>query len=139
MSDNEFDNPFCICKTFTKCFIFVTTNAVHINVALFFVGYYMYIETSSPRVQGDNAKLNSPLLNFNGNMCVEFFYHMYGKTTGSLKVIINNTKAVFSATEYNVNGWRRSRTTVTLLGLYTVREIFIGESLLASLLTYKST
>ncbi|XP_039387535.1 MAM domain-containing glycosylphosphatidylinositol anchor protein 1 isoform X4 [Mauremys reevesii] len=43
-------------------------------------GYYMFIEASRPRVQGDKARLISPLYNITGKyFCVSFFYHMYGK------------------------------------------------------------
>ena len=81
----------------------------------------MYIETSLPRKKGDNAKLNSPLLNFTGDMCLEFSYHMYGSTIGALKVIINDTETVFSATGNLGDGWLESRTTVSLLGMYMVK------------------
>ena len=49
----------------------------------------MYIETSSPRQQGDKAVLNSPQLQFSGSMCLKFYYHMYGSDIGTLNVIIN--------------------------------------------------
>uniref|UniRef100_H3CGE1 MAM domain containing glycosylphosphatidylinositol anchor 1 n=1 Tax=Tetraodon nigroviridis TaxID=99883 RepID=H3CGE1_TETNG len=52
-------------------------------------GYYMYIEASRPRVQGDKARLLSPLFNVtsvrgpkgSGRVpyCVSFYYHMKGK------------------------------------------------------------
>uniref|UniRef100_A0A673BWU4 MAM domain containing glycosylphosphatidylinositol anchor 1 n=1 Tax=Sphaeramia orbicularis TaxID=375764 RepID=A0A673BWU4_9TELE len=51
-------------------------------------GYYMYIEASRPRVQGDKARLLSPLFNVtsvrgpkgSGRVpyCVSFYYHMKG-------------------------------------------------------------
>ncbi|RVE48736.1 hypothetical protein evm_006630 [Chilo suppressalis] len=50
-------------------------------------GYYMYIESSS-RVENDTARLLSPIyeaqLAYDG--CFAFFYHMYGKYTGGLRV-----------------------------------------------------
>ena len=40
-------------------------------------GYYMYIETSLPRVLGDRAKLTSHWFSVSGNQCTfSFFYHM---------------------------------------------------------------
>lgn len=52
----------------------------------------MYIEASRPRVQGDKARLLSPLFNVtsvkgakgSGRVpyCVSFFYHMKGKHIG---------------------------------------------------------
>ena len=83
----------------------------------------MYIETSSPRVLGDHAKLNSPLLTFTGNMCLTFFYHMYGLTIGKLNVLINGTKTVFSASGNKGNSWLEARITTSLTGIYMVRGI----------------
>ncbi|CAH3142232.1 unnamed protein product [Porites lobata] len=75
-------------------------------------GYYMYIETSSPRVSGDNAKLRSPSLKFSGNMCLGFFYHMYGSNIGSLKVSINS-KQVFSRSGNKGNTWLKASVTIS--------------------------
>ena len=83
----------------------------------------MYIETSS-HVKGDNAKLNSPLLKFSGDMCLKFFYHMYGATVERLNVIINGTKTVFSASGNKGNRWHEARINSSFSGSHTVREIF---------------
>ncbi|MEQ2259535.1 MAM domain-containing glycosylphosphatidylinositol anchor protein 1 [Xenotaenia resolanae] len=55
-------------------------------------GYYMYIEASRPRAQGDKARLLSPLFNVSSvrgpkgsgrvPYCVSFYYHMKGKHIG---------------------------------------------------------
>ncbi|CAH3189514.1 unnamed protein product, partial [Porites evermanni] len=42
------------------------------------VGYYMYIETSSPRRPGDKAMLASPKYSSARGKCLQFWYHMYG-------------------------------------------------------------
>lgn len=57
-----------------------------------FQGFYMYIETSRPRKDGDQARLISPLFNVAPKnpygitnppaYCFGFFYHMYGKHIG---------------------------------------------------------
>lgn len=51
-------------------------------------GHYMYIEASSPRVKGEAARLVSDRFKIvNGhNWCLNFWYHMYGNSVGSLKV-----------------------------------------------------
>ncbi|XP_071487939.1 scavenger receptor cysteine-rich domain-containing protein DMBT1-like [Diadema antillarum] len=49
-------------------------------------GYYMYIETSSPRSPGQDARLTSPAQYRNGPQCLKFWYHMYGSTINSLNV-----------------------------------------------------
>ena len=85
----------------------------------------MYIETSSPRQQGDKAVLNSPQLQFSGSMCLKFYYHMYGSAIGTLNVIING-KNVFTASGDKGNKWLRAATDVSLSGNYAVREIIVN-------------
>ena len=88
------------------------------------IGYYMYIETSSPRQQGDNAKLNSPKLPFSGSMCLKFYYHMYGANIGKLEVMISGNK-VFTASGDKGNKWLRAAIDVSLSGKHAVREIIM--------------
>ncbi len=81
----------------------------------------MYIETSSPRQPGDNAKLNTPSLQFSGKMCLTFYYHMYGASVGTLNVMINGNK-VFTASGNKGNKWLRAMVNVNLSGMYAVRK-----------------
>ena len=87
-------------------------------------GYYMYIETSSPRQQGDNAKLNSPKLQFSGSMCLKFYYHMYGANIATLNVIIKGNN-VFTASGNKGNKWLRAAIDVSLSGKHAVRDIIM--------------
>ncbi|CAH3027830.1 unnamed protein product, partial [Porites evermanni] len=48
-------------------------------------GYYVYAEASNPRQTGDRAHLVSPSLT--GDFCVQFYYHMYGSSMGTLRVL----------------------------------------------------
>ncbi|CAH0548931.1 unnamed protein product [Brassicogethes aeneus] len=51
-------------------------------------GYYMYIESSSRR-ENDTARLISPFYQKTAtDTCFEFYYHMYGATTGTLRVYL---------------------------------------------------
>lgn len=49
-------------------------------------GYYAFIETSSPRRQGENARLISGP--FSDVQCLHFSYSMIGKTIGSLNIYL---------------------------------------------------
>ncbi|XP_066288978.1 MAM domain-containing glycosylphosphatidylinositol anchor protein 2-like [Branchiostoma lanceolatum] len=49
-------------------------------------GYYIFIEASTPQVEGDIARLYSPTVTANSTMCVRFWYHMYGMHMGTLNV-----------------------------------------------------
>ena len=84
----------------------------------------MYIETSSPRQQGDNAKLNSPKLQFSGSMCLKFYYHMYGADIATLNVIIKGNN-VFTASGNKGNEWLRAAIDVSLSGKHAVRDIIM--------------
>ncbi|CAH2099284.1 unnamed protein product [Euphydryas editha] len=50
-------------------------------------GYYMYIESTS-RLENDTARLISPVYESSRskNGCFSFFYHMYGNSSGGLRV-----------------------------------------------------
>ena len=76
----------------------------------------MYIETSSPRKQGDTARLVSPLHllqgNSDGQSCVlEFWYHMYGMDIATLNVysrsaVVDNTEnLLWSLSGNQLDAW----------------------------------
>ena len=85
-------------------------------IYLMFTGYYMYIETSSPRVAGDNAKLEISVSGKGELSCLEFYYHMYGDTMGTLNVFSGNT-VVFNLSgnqgDYWIK-WKKPFTWITL-------------------------
>ena len=73
----------------------------------------MYIETSPPQVEGDNAKLE---LSVSGNgelSCLEFYYHMYGDTMGTLTVF-NESAVIFNASGNHGNTWKKAEITIHL-------------------------
>nr|CAD7407717.1 unnamed protein product [Timema poppensis] len=53
-------------------------------------GHYMYIESSSPRLENDTARLFSPVFGAHDSQdaCFSLWYHMYGATTGYLRVYV---------------------------------------------------
>ena len=70
------------------CSIF-STSYIHVIVIWFFLGSgtYIYIETSSPRSNGDEAVLRSPTIKAGSPIfCLKFAYHMYGTGVGELKL-----------------------------------------------------
>ncbi|XP_066266318.1 deleted in malignant brain tumors 1 protein-like [Branchiostoma lanceolatum] len=67
-------------------------------------GYYMYIETSSPRQAGDVARLLSPTVPGNGSFCLQFAYHMYGSTINQLRVLVGS-EVVWSQSYNQGNSW----------------------------------
>ncbi|XP_013772489.1 MAM and LDL-receptor class A domain-containing protein 1-like isoform X1 [Limulus polyphemus] len=52
-------------------------------------GYYIYTETSTPRIKGEKARLMTPwIAQTETGFCLKFWYHMYGSSVGSLRVFI---------------------------------------------------
>ena len=84
----------------------------------------MYTETSSPRVPGEKAKLNSPKLQFSGKMCLTFFYHMYGSDMGTFNVYVGGVK-MFNKSGDQGNIWHEEKIDTKVAdGIHTVREVF---------------
>jgi len=71
------------------------------------IGYYAYIEASSPRKPGDKAgiEIRPPLRD--GLTCITFYYHMNGKDIGQLIVYVNG-KPQFRKSGSQGNRWRKA-------------------------------
>ncbi|XP_049319464.1 MAM domain-containing glycosylphosphatidylinositol anchor protein 2 isoform X2 [Astyanax mexicanus] len=92
-------------------------------------GYYMYIETSRPRQEGDKARLLTPLFNVapknpygnvatNPTYCLSFYYHMYGKHIGALNVYLRQKSqtgqdsSVWTLSGNQGDRWRQARVNI---------------------------
>ena len=64
----------------------------------------MYIETSSPRKPGENAKLVLTVPDNGKQSCLSFYYHMYGAAAGSLNVY-NGNATIFNVSGDQGNNW----------------------------------
>ena len=73
----------------------------------------MYIEASSPRVAGDNAKLEFSVPGNGRLSCLEFYYHMHGDTMGTLTVF-SGSGVVFNASGNHGNTWIKAEITIPL-------------------------
>ena len=63
-------------------------------------GYYMFIETSAPRVKGDKARLASQVYPPSNTVkCFNFYYHMNGADIGFLNayILLNQSASSFSS------------------------------------------
>lgn len=80
----------------------------------------MYIETSSPRVQGDNAKLVKSGLSFSTKKRLSFSYHMYGSSMGTLNVYVGSKK-IFTKSGNQGDKWHKASVDITEPGASTVR------------------
>uniref|UniRef100_A0AAX7USA9 MAM domain containing glycosylphosphatidylinositol anchor 1 n=1 Tax=Astatotilapia calliptera TaxID=8154 RepID=A0AAX7USA9_ASTCA len=97
-------------------------------------GYYMYIEASRPRTQGDKALLLSPLFNITSSKgpkgrvpyCVSFYYHMKGKHIGTLNVylrvrsIASVDRAMWTKSGHQGPDWKKAFFDVTPSGPFQI-------------------
>ena len=104
----------------------MTVEAFQIHFSFFFsficfcfsfsAGYYVYIETSSPRVLYDRA-----ILKFKGvnrkTVCLSFYYHMYGVHVRALN-LYNGGSKIWNMKGDQGDSWKRAE--VTISGDYDV-------------------
>jgi len=78
--------------------------------------YYIFIETSAPRRDGDFATVLVPTLSYTGSVCVSFWYHMYGYHISKLSIILRlpgqPDETVWSATGEQGDYWSQQQITV---------------------------
>ena len=73
----------------------------------------MYIETSSPRKPGENARLVLTAPDNGKPSCLSFYYHMYGASAGTLNVY-NGNRTIFNVSGDQGNNWHIVETEVSL-------------------------
>lgn len=81
----------------------------------------MFIETSSPRAQGDKAVLVKSGLVLPSKTCFSFYYHMYGASMGTLNVFLGQTK-IFSLSGNQNNTWKKAEVIITEPGIKEVMK-----------------
>nr|XP_054757008.1 MAM and LDL-receptor class A domain-containing protein 2-like [Lytechinus pictus] len=99
-------------------------------------GYYTYIEASSPRVIGDNARLLSGSLRSTRSQpyCLSLWYHMFGSDIGSLAIYIRdadgtNERVIWTKSRTQENDWRLGHYTLSTMTNYElVIEGVMGQS-----------
>ena len=84
----------------------------------------MYIETSSPRVAGDNAKLILSVPDNKQLSCLKFYYHMHGSTMGSLTVFSGNL-VVFNSSGNHGNYWNEANLNIYLDNNVSFNECYL--------------
>uniref|UniRef100_A0AAQ5ZBT8 MAM domain containing glycosylphosphatidylinositol anchor 2a n=1 Tax=Amphiprion ocellaris TaxID=80972 RepID=A0AAQ5ZBT8_AMPOC len=98
-------------------------------------GFYMYIETSRPRLDGDKARLLSPTFNMNAkssssgpSYCFSFYYHMYGKHIGALNVFLRQKgqtvtdTSVWSLIGNQGDRWRQAKVNIQPTAAFQVQD-----------------
>lgn len=80
--------------------------------------YYLYIETSAPRKQGDQARLNYNFASPVTTGCFTAYYHMFGSNVGELRVVTRATTSgkdslVWRKTSTQGDKWNKLSVTIT--------------------------
>ena len=81
--------------------------------------FYVYTETSSPRVSGDTAILEGPCMDLSGasSATLTFWYHMYGASMGTLQAEVSTDCTtwtnVFSMSGNKGNTWFQATVDLT--------------------------
>ena len=95
-------------------------------------GWYMYIETSSPRVNGDTAILEGPCVDLSGasNADLTFWYHMFGAYIDTLDVDVSTDCSswsnVWSLSGAQGNVWSQATVDLSAYAGSTVTIRFVG-------------
>jgi len=87
----------------------------------------MYIETSSPRIAGDIARLVSPThAAAPKSLCLTFWYHMYGADIGALNIYTRQGgslgKSIWTQKGDMGNRWLVEQVTILTLSPFEVRS-----------------
>jgi len=98
----------------------------------------MYIETSAPRKQGDKARLVSKTYPTSDNMCLGFWYHMYGPNIGTLNVYASSASTGLGTPVWTLYGdqgntWNKAQVTVQTTTPYQVPDKTMGLSVIVLL------
>uniref|UniRef100_A0A3Q3EFD0 MAM and LDL-receptor class A domain-containing protein 2-like n=2 Tax=Kryptolebias marmoratus TaxID=37003 RepID=A0A3Q3EFD0_KRYMA len=90
-------------------------------------GKYLYIESSHPSMKGNTARLKSSLLPSAGEngYYFTFWYHMFGSTVGSLKMLLKTTDTLEETLVWQKSGnqgdeWLLARIHMTLQRVHQV-------------------
>ncbi|XP_052219111.1 MAM and LDL-receptor class A domain-containing protein 1-like [Dreissena polymorpha] len=101
-------------------------------------GAYIFLKSSAPTVQGDNAMLQSPEINTTGSLgiCLNCWYSTNGDSIGSLKVYIEEAgfrRLIWSLSGHQGTEWRNasvplhSNQKVHIILEATVGDGFLGD------------
>ena len=58
-------------------------------------GHFIHLEASFPSIEGDRARIASPVLNSTGSCSFRFYYHMYGEVSFATIRIIGGRKTTY--------------------------------------------
>ena len=113
-------------------FVFDKKKRANSKILLFcftLVGYYVYIETSSPARRGYRARLLSRVFPPSGPRCVKWWYNMNGLSIGYFNVYLlsnhGNKKLIWMKTGHQGTGWKQAKVNIHSISKYQVSDKYI--------------
>lgn len=102
----------------------------NVEPILFYLGHYVYIESSRPRTRGQKARLISTNNPATSGSCLQFYYHMYGSQIGNLSVYAQQSgirgRPIWTKSGNQGNMWIEGEVTVTAQSTWMVSGIFVS-------------
>ncbi|XP_077978864.1 MAM and LDL-receptor class A domain-containing protein 1-like [Glandiceps talaboti] len=89
-------------------------------------GSYLYMKTSSPRVEGEVAILVSGMYDNSTNRCMKFWYHMNGDDMGTLSVEYSEGGVLFTKSGNQGNEWMEAYVDVPAPNISTFTLVIRG-------------
>ena len=90
-------------------------------------GYYVYIETSSPRKPNDTARIESAMIPKTQQKCLQFWYHLYGPHVDTLNVYTKKNKQlgspVWTLSGTQGNKWKHAVVSLTVSSKFQVKSV----------------
>ena len=101
------------------------------GLSCYAIGHYMYIEVSSPIKTGQKARVLSEDFPSTRRRCVNFWFHMFGATVGTLNLYVktglgNSTKSeqlIWSLSGNFGNQWMNGQAPISSTARYQVSTI----------------
>ena len=92
-------------------------------------GYYVFIESSLPAFDGDEARLRSDYVSDNSPACLNFWYHTFGETINALNVYARRDDAaegdlgdlIWGSTGGRIEAWHLGFVTMSAPVPYQVK------------------
>lgn len=109
---------FSVCNTSAFVYL-ICCHSLYFTTNIMLAGFYIYIESSSPRVQDDVAVLTFTGTNSKPIVCLSFYYHMYGTAINYL-YLYNHGNNIWRMAGDQGNAWKKAQ--ITIIGDYQVSE-----------------
>nr|QNH72391.1 toxin candidate TRINITY_DN30581_c0_g1_i1 [Pachycerianthus borealis] len=90
------------------------------------IGYYLYLESSSPAKTGNKARIQSGWFPAVDNRCLQFAYHMFGASMGTLSVKSTDYVSFTETTLWTMSGDQQNEWHIAKVDISSPNQYFIS-------------